>query len=76
MDRGLRAPLSTREETALRRVALGNARRQDLAFAHRRRLKQLDLVKETHGRLALTETGREQVASITPKPLTLIADMV
>jgi hypothetical protein len=67
MDRGLRVPLSLREEAALVRVAAGSARRQDLASDHRRRLKHLDLIVEIDGKLALTDTGRERIVP-SPKP--------
>jgi hypothetical protein len=57
--RGLRAPLSPREETALLRVARGGVFLQDLASEHLRRLTLLELVQEIDGKLALTELGRE-----------------
>ena len=63
MDRGLSIPLSPREETALRRVAQGSVRHQDLASEHRRRLTQLALIQEIDGMLALTAMGRERTAS-------------
>jgi hypothetical protein len=64
MDRGLRVPLSPREEAALRRVAQGNLRHRDLTREHRRRLKQLALILEIDGKLALTEIGRARAASM------------
>ncbi len=72
--RGLRAPLSPREEAALLRVARGDARPKDLASEHFRRLALLELIRETDGKLALTEMGRERVAP--PKPEKWIADEV
>jgi hypothetical protein len=65
--RGLRAPLSPREETALLRVARGGVFLQDLASEHLRRLTLLELVQEIDGKLALTELGRERVAPSKPE---------
>ena len=73
--RGLRAPLSPREESALRRVAQGDARRQDLASEHLRRLALLELIQDIDGKLALTETGRQRIAP-SPKPEKWVADRV
>ncbi|WP_428673801.1 hypothetical protein [Reyranella sp.] len=73
MVRGLRAPLSSREEAALLRVAQGNASPQDVADEYVRRLAVLELVQEIDGKLALTELGRMRVA---PKPEKWIADQV
>jgi hypothetical protein len=64
MDRGLRIPLSPREQAALLRVAQGSVRHQDLAREHRRRLKRLALIQEIDGKLALTEIGRARTASM------------
>ena len=72
--RGLRAPLSPREESALLRVAWGDARPNDLASEHLRRLALLELIREIDGKLALTELGRERVAP--SKPEKWIADEV
>jgi hypothetical protein len=58
MDRGLRVPLSPREETALKRVTQGGLQHHDLARECRRRLKRLALIQEIDGKLALTEIGR------------------
>ena len=74
MVRSLRAPLSPREESALLRVARGDARPQDLASEHIRRLALLELIREKDGKLALTELGRERVAP--PKPEKWVADEV
>ncbi|WP_428672015.1 hypothetical protein [Reyranella sp.] len=73
MVRGLRAPLSPREESALLRVAQGNAGAHDVADEYFRRLVLLELVQEIDGKLVLTELGRERVA---PKPEKWIADEV
>jgi hypothetical protein len=64
MDRGLRVPLSPREEAALRRVAQGSVRHHDLPPEHRRRLKRLALILEIDGKLALPEIGRARTASM------------
>ena len=72
--RGLRAPLSPREESALLRVARGEARPQDLASEHIRRLALLELIHESDGKLALTELGRVRLAP--SKPEKWIADEV
>ena len=69
MDRGLRIPLSPREEAALRRVAQGSIRHQDLADEHRHRLKRLALIEEIDGNLALTTIGRERVAALQAQVL-------
>jgi hypothetical protein len=70
----LRAPLSPREESALLRVAHGDACLQDLASEHLRRLTLLELIQEIDGKLALTELGRERAAP--SKPEKWIADRV
>lgn len=64
MDRGLRVPLSPREESALRRVAQGSVQYQDVASEHRRRLKRLALIHEIDGKLVLTTIGHKRAASL------------
>jgi hypothetical protein len=54
MDRGLRAPLSVKEEIALRRVASGIG---EVGAPQVERLLQLDLVQHHRATLRLTETG-------------------
>ena len=74
MVRGLRAPLSPREEATLLRVAQGNAGLDDVADDHLRRLMQLELVYEVDGMLALTEFGLKRIEP--RKPQKWIADLV
>jgi hypothetical protein len=56
-DRGLRAPLSPKEEAALQQVAMANPDAEKLQDPYVRRLKDLSLIEERAGRLELTETG-------------------
>ena len=56
--RGLLAPLSPHEETALRKVGVGD--REPLASEHIRRLLQLDLIEWNGRRWALTEAGQRR----------------
>ena len=57
MDRGLLAPLSPNEQTALRRVANGISKPKHLRAASVARLKLLALVEEREGRIRLTALG-------------------
>jgi hypothetical protein len=68
VERGLRVPLSRWEETALWRVAQGDAWQRDLAPQHLRRLMQLALVLEIDGKLALTPIGHKRSALIQRPP--------
>ncbi len=56
--RGLLAPLSPHEGTALRKVGSGGL--EPLAPEHIRRLLQLDLIEWNGRRWALTETGQRR----------------
>ena len=66
MDRGLRAPLSTKEEIALRRVANGT---QDVGLRQVERLVQLALVRYDHAHLRLTENGERRLSTLVVSPL-------
>jgi hypothetical protein len=57
MERGLLAPLSPNELTALRRVASGISKPKHLRAASVARLKVLALVEEREGRIRLTPLG-------------------
>lgn len=57
MERGLLAPLSPNELTALRRVANGISKPKDLRAASVARLKLLALVEEQEGHIRLTALG-------------------
>jgi hypothetical protein len=54
MERGLLAPLSPNELTALRRVANGITKPKHLRSSSVERLKRLALVEESDGRIRLT----------------------
>lgn len=60
MKRGLLAPLSPNEQTALRRVAKGISTTTDLRASSVERLKLLDLVEERDGGIRLTPLGEER----------------
>ena len=60
MKRGLKAPLSAHEEAALRRIALGISKAKHSPARYMAHLISLCLVKETAGRLMLTDLGRER----------------
>ena len=62
MERGLLAPLSPNEESALRRVAHGISKPKHLRGASVERLKLLALVEEQNGRIRLTELGAQRFA--------------
>lgn len=57
MERGLLAPLSPNEQTALRRVANGVSKPKHLSETSVARLKLLALVEEREGRICLTPLG-------------------
>jgi hypothetical protein len=57
MERGLLAPLSPNEESALRRVAHGISKPEHLRDSSVERLKLLALVEEQDGLIRLTELG-------------------
>ena len=57
MERGLLAPLSPNEQTALQQVANGISKAKQLRTSSLRRLKQLALVEEREGRIKLTALG-------------------
>ncbi|HEY4166582.1 MAG TPA: hypothetical protein VGM96_07385 [Reyranella sp.] len=60
MERGLLAPLSPNEQTALRRVANGISKPWHLPTAPVARLKLLALVEEHEGRVRLTPLGTQR----------------
>lgn len=60
MERGLMAPLSLNEQTALRRVANGISKPKHLRAASVQRLKLLALVEEREGRIRLTALGERR----------------
>jgi hypothetical protein len=60
MERGLLAPLSPNEATALRRVANGITKPKHLRSSSVERLKQLALVEESDGRIRLTALGQQR----------------
>lgn len=63
MERGLLAPLSPNEESALRQVANGISRPQQLRAASVARLKHLALIEERDGRIRLTSLGAQRYAT-------------
>jgi hypothetical protein len=60
MERGLLAPLSPNELTALMRVANGISKPKHLRSTSVERLKRLALVEESDGRIRLTPLGRQR----------------
>ena len=60
--RGMHAPLSRFEETALFKVAFGSA--EALAPDHVRRLLQLDLITWNGWRWSLTAAGRQRYEAV------------
>ncbi len=60
MERGLLAPLSPNEQTALRRVANGISKAKHLRTTSLLRLKRLALVEEREGRIKLTALGEQR----------------
>ena len=67
MERGLLAPLSPNEQTALRRVADGITKPKHLRAASVARLKVLALVEEREGRIRLTTLGATRCRT-DPRP--------
>jgi hypothetical protein len=69
MERGLLAPLSPNEQTALRRVANGISKPKHLRATSIARLKLLALVEEYEGRIRLTALGTQRWQSdAAPRP--------
>ena len=66
MERGLMAPLSPNEESALRRVASGISKPKHLRAVSVARLKRLALVEELDGRIRLTALGIQRCAAEKP----------
>ena len=67
MERGLLAPLSPNEQTALLRVANGITKPKHLRSSSVERLKRLALVEESDdGRIRLTALGRQRCRAETP----------
>jgi len=66
MERGLLAPLSPNEQTALRRVADGITKPKHLRAASVARLKVLALVEEREGRIRLTTLGATRCRTDPP----------
>jgi len=62
--RGLLAPLSPNELTALRRVASGISKPQHLRESSVARLKLLALVEEGEGRIQLTPLGQQRCTEL------------
>lgn len=70
--KGLLAPLSPHEETALRKIAVGSNNPVDPA--HVRRLHQLELVEKDGSSWRLTATGRRRHDLLTSSPVWTAAD--
>jgi hypothetical protein len=68
MERGLIAPLSPNEATALRRVANGISMPGHLRSSSVERLKQLALVEESDGRIQLTALGQRRYLAEAATP--------
>ncbi|CAN5650974.1 hypothetical protein BH10PSE6_BH10PSE6_35600 [soil metagenome] len=66
MQRGLLAPLSPNEQTALGRVASGITKPNDLRATSVERLKRLALVEEHEGRIRLTALGEQRCLADMP----------
>lgn len=66
MQRGLLAPLSPNEQTALGRVASGITKPKDLRATSVERLKRLALVEEHEGRIRLTALGEQRCLADRP----------
>jgi hypothetical protein len=66
MERGLLAPLSPNEQTALRRVANGITKPKHLRSSSVERLKRLALVEESDGRIRLTTLGQQRCSIEVP----------
>ena len=66
MERGLLAPLSPNEQTALMRVANGISKPKDLRSTSVERLKHLALVEESDGRIRLTALGQKRCLADKP----------
>jgi hypothetical protein len=66
MERGLLAPLSPNEQTALRRVANGISKPKHLRSTSLQRLKMLALVEEHEGRIRLTALGQQRCRAEKP----------
>ncbi|MCX7361324.1 MAG: hypothetical protein NTV97_05565 [Alphaproteobacteria bacterium] len=64
MQRGLLAPLSPNELTALRRVATGISKPKHLRETSVARLKLLALVEESEGRIRLTALGQQRCTEL------------
>lgn len=60
MERGLLAPLSPNEQTALRRIANGISKSIQLRPTSVERLKKLALVEERGGAIQLTALGQQR----------------
>ena len=63
-ERGLRAPLSPNEQTALLRIANGMIRPRDLKASDVSHLAALGLVRERDNTLELTHLGRKRVEAL------------
>jgi hypothetical protein len=66
MERGLLAPLSPNEQTALRRVANGISKPKHLRASSIARLKLLALVEEHEGSIRLTPLGTQRCRGDQP----------
>ena len=65
MERGLLAPLSPNEETALRRISLGST---DIAEGHFQRLVRLALIQQGPAGPHLTELGKQRLVDLGREP--------
>ena len=63
-ERGLLAPLSPKEEGALRRIAAGITMINFLPGAEVERLEKLDLAERNGKRVFLTEIGRKRIGGV------------
>lgn len=63
-ERGALAPLSPREETMLRRIALGISLSPDLPQREVNRLKMLGFVCVANGALGLTPLGEQRYSEL------------
>jgi hypothetical protein len=68
MERGLLAPLSPNEQTALRQVANGISKPKHLRTTSVLRLLKLALVEEQDGRIRLTPLGEQRCLDMKEPP--------
>ena len=68
MDRGLRAQLSPKEETALHKVAAGSVDQDQIQLAHLAHLAALQLIETRDGKWQLTAIGHARMAGTMIPP--------